>query len=374
MRLSALLPMAYNGVGPAATCINLMRGLTNEGLACDVYLDIARQRIRGVRHRAAAPRYAGLLPYRFMQKRTSPRTEARFLADLHADDIAYLWPSASLASHHAAKRIGAPVVLEGINTRMRFAKRILDAAYEEIGVAPAHGITEQRIVEEDEKLALADAIFCPSPGVEAAVVETPGGERKIMRASYGVALGAFPPPAPRPAADGLTVLFVGSVCVRKGAHKLLAAWVEARVKGALLLVGDIEDTIRSRCADLLAHESVRCLGFRRDVRRFYGEADVFALPSFEEGDALVTYEAAAHGLPLMVSPMGAGRMGAARPESVRLIDPWDVGSITAALQELARSVERRRALSEAARLAVQDYDWGAVARRRHVLLRERFGS
>lgn len=371
-RLSALLPMAYNGVGPAATCVNLMRGLARDGVDCMLHLDVARRRIEGAPHAATVPALLGLAPYRMLQKRASPATEARYLADLREGDLAYLWPTASLAAHHAAAARGAPIILEGINTRMASAKRILDAVYAEAGLPPAHGVTEARIAEEDEKIALADAVFCPSPGVEAALCELPGAAARVLSASYGVTVDpAAPPRVPAPG-PGLRVLFVGSVCLRKGAHKLLAAWAEARVDGVLTLLGDVEPAIAARFADLLNGPTVRKLGFRRDVAAHYAEADLFVLPSFEEGDALVTYEAAKFGLPMILSPMGAGRFGAAHPDCVRMIDPWDVASITAALRELADSADRRAALGQRAREAVRAFDWTLVAARRAALLRARY--
>ena len=42
------------------------------------------------------------------------------------------------------------------------------------------------------------------------------------------------------------------------------------------------------CATELNRADVRCMGFVRDIDKLYRDADVFVLPSFEEGDPLVT--------------------------------------------------------------------------------------
>ena len=57
----------------------------------------------------------------------------------------------------------------------------------------------------------------------------------------------------------MTVLFVGLACVRKGIHLLLKAWARAKLKGRLVLAGDIDSRGRQRCAEQLNRSDVMCV-------------------------------------------------------------------------------------------------------------------
>jgi glycosyltransferase involved in cell wall biosynthesis len=297
-----------------------------------------------------------------MHKRASAAAEMHYLKSLQAGDIAYLWPAVSLQAHRLLHDRGFQIVLEGINTRMSSAKQVLDDAYRQINLPPAHGITEERIAEEEQKLALASAIFAPSPAVERALKGSPLDPGGVISASYGTDIPDWSR-SEKDEAGALRVLFVGYACVRKGIHVLLQAWNEARVKGELIIAGAIEPAVRRHCAHLLDDPSVRTLGFIRDVRSLYRSADIFVLPSFEEGDPLVTYEAAAHELPLVVSFHGAGRLGS-RGDSVCLIDEHDAASLVHALRGLANDAEMRIDAGRRARSAVEEFRWSAVGARR----------
>jgi len=355
--------MAYDGRGPAATCVNLLSGMVDEGLRCSVHLDRKRAPIAGVPSVAAVPSPLSFISYQFIRRLASRRSERRYLGSLAEGDVAYLWPAASLETHQTVFARGNPIVLEGINTRMKAAREVLDEAYGLLGAEPTHGITDQRIEEEDEKLALASYFFAPSKGVEDALVGSPLDPSRIISASYGTSLSYFQPGSAGPGSERCRILFVGSVCVRKGAHLLLEAWDQLDLNAELILAGGVEDVIEERCAHQLARDDVRVCGHVGDVRSLYQEADVFVVPSLEEGDPLVTYEAAASGLPIIATPMGATRMGQ-KEGCVRMVDRSDPASLAEAIHQLASSPDERSSWADRAAQAVQNYDWTTVGRSR----------
>ena len=95
------------------------------------------------------------------------------------------------------------------------------------------------------------------------------------------------------------------------------------------------------------------------------------MPSLEEGGPQVTYEAAAYGLPIIASPMGASRMGELG-DCVILVDPEDTDAMASALARLAESEEERATWGARARAAVQKYDWPLVGMDRTRKLDEMF--
>ncbi|UMA63306.1 glycosyltransferase family 4 protein [Roseivivax marinus] len=373
MRLMTLLPMAADGVGPSYTCLSLLSGMAATGLSGPCYVARARDRPADVTVLPTVPRMLNMVPYRHVRGPAARAAERRYLSDLRRGDIAYLWPGASLAAFEAARALDLPVVVDGINTRMADARRILDAAYAAEGLTPAHGITDDRIRDEDDKLALTTHFFAPSPGVEAALATSPLSEEAVISCSYG-----FDPDRAGAKNGGARrrtrpiFLFVGRSSIRKGTHQLLRAWERAGVEGELWIAGAIEPVIRTLCAPLLERPDVRCLGFVSDVASLYSQADVFVLPSLEEGDPLVTLEAASCGLPVIASPMGAGRIGS-ETGCVAMIDPGEPDSIANQLAHFGRSAEMRAEWGGRAHAAATAYTWKKVAKRRAEALDRRLG-
>lgn len=360
--------MSFNGVGPSFTCVRLLQGMSAAGASCGLVLDRATKKIERLDYRTTVPGALSFIPYRYVQPGASRASESYFLRQVQAGDIAYLWPSVSLETHRILRDRGHAIILEGINTRMASARKVLDQAYRNIGLEPAHGITEERIVEEEAKLELASAIFAPSPVVEDALKGSPLADGGVIPASYGVDLPDWKRSDYR-GEDPLKVLFVGYACVRKGVNTLLEAWDRSRIKGELIIAGTIEPAIASRYSDLLSRPDVRPLGFVKDVLALYRSADLFVLPSLEEGDPLVTYEAAAHGLPLMVSQAGAGRMGG-QEGGIYRVDPYDVESLVEGFRTLSQDSDRREFLGRGARAVVENFRWSDAGSRRVRSLRD----
>jgi len=150
--------------------------------------------------------------------------------------------------------------------------------------------------------AMADLVVAPSAFVRDSLCAAGVPAERIRLVPYGVDL---PPPVARDgAARGcrpLRLLFAGHADLRKGVHHLLRAvedlaprHVTLRIAGEIGLVPEIVTGHAGR---------VEFLGrlARGDMARQFQWADVLVLPSLLEGSATVTYEALAHGLPLIVT-------------------------------------------------------------------------
>ncbi|MEG4317839.1 MULTISPECIES: glycosyltransferase family 4 protein [unclassified Microcoleus] len=325
---------------------------------------------RGYNIVESVPRYLKWLYYRVGDTAQSS-AEKRFLRDLNDFDAVYLFPPTSLETFRKVKQQGKKSFFERINCSTKKAKIILDDAYGRLGIAPQHGITDAMIQQEDEEMSLADFIFCPSPEVKKSFLEIGVPEDKLISTSYGWCPKRFPNISPKKQpSDTVTVVFVGSVCVRKGAHLLLQAWEKAGLKGRLLLCGRIEPAIAEICSDILGRSDVIHIDYTTNVGAVYCEADIFAFPSLEEGSPLVTYEAMAHGLPVLTSPMGAG--GIVRDGTDGIVaDPYDSEALVESLRKLALSPELRAQMGYSARQQAEEFTWEKVARRRKDLVQEK---
>jgi UDP-glucose:(heptosyl)LPS alpha-1,3-glucosyltransferase len=118
----------------------------------------------------------------------------------------------------------------------------------------------------------------------------------------GVDMSMFWPASANGGGDRhFTAILVGSEWERKGLDLAIEALPE--VPGARLLVvgeGDVE-RFGELARGLGVEDRVRFAGVTADVGARYREADVLVLPTAYETFSLVTYEAAACGLPLLVT-------------------------------------------------------------------------
>jgi glycosyltransferase involved in cell wall biosynthesis len=162
--------------------------------------------------------------------------------------------------------------------------------------------------------------------------------------------------------DDVTVaLFIGSDWDHKGLAIALDAVARARSTGLtkldLWVVGRGDRArFQIEATRLGIADAVRFFGFRRDTERFYQAADVFVFPSAYETFSLVSFEAAASGLPIVSTHLngveellgmsGAGYMVQRRADA-----------FAEALAFLAMNQAERRAKGEVARARATDFTW-----------------
>ena len=298
-------------------------------------------------------------------------TERRFIREVKDFDAAHIWPGTTLDVLQKTKKIGKPIFLERINTYVGNSKRILDEAYTRLGIPPNHGSTPEKIQAEQAELELADFIWGSSPEVIKSFQEAGVPDEKIIPTSYGWCPTRFPMiHAEKPPSEEFTVLFLGSVGVRKGVHLLLRAWERANIKkGRLIIFGAIEPAIAETCRDLLARPDVIRREFSINYASAYREADLFAFPSLEEGSPLVTYEAMAHGLPMLMSPMGAGGVVRDGIDGM-VLPPYEEDAWVEALRKFANNPDLCKKFGESGRQWVQEFTWEKVAARRAASMQE----
>ena len=373
-RIAVLYPTSFNGFGPNYTCERLCAGLATSG--ADVSLFGNRFRVKPQVAQIFQPMSWPMrfLPFKHTQRHATRLIESLFEKKTSADDVCFVWPGVSRVLLERLKARGNPIVLESINTPMTMARNILNALYESLGVAPAHGITDARVEDLLQRYQLADDIFCPSELAEMGLTGTPL-EGRGLSTSYGAVYHPDPPPDRTGRASGrhIIFLFVGYACVRKGAHILLDLWRDMPANFTLRIVGEIEPVIADLFRDVLNGDQVESVGFSNRVDKHMAEADVFVMPSFEEGGPLVTHEAADAALPLVVSPAGGGRLQSETGRGI-LFDPYDGEGLRDVLLRLGTSEEERLHHGRRAREVAQNYDWKKVGARRHRLLAERFGG
>jgi glycosyltransferase involved in cell wall biosynthesis len=171
-------------------------------------------------------------------------------------------------------------------------------------------------------------------------------ERARRRASVDVPTGAF------------VVGWAGRLTAIKRPHDLVRVLAELRARGVdayLVAAGDGEEreSVERLAAELGVADRCRFLGYRRDVREWYGAFDAFLLTSENEGAPVVAIEALAAGCPVVATRAGGTATVVRDGESGFLAPVGDVASLAGRLQELAASPEAAAAMGVAGALDVR---------------------
>lgn len=161
--------------------------------------------------------------------------------------------------------------------------------------------------------------------------------------------------------DDLLVGAVGRQVAEKGAKEYAEMAAKLAGKARFVWVGppdeDKPDTIREWPA------SVEVLGARADMAAVYAALDVFVLPSYREGFSRSAMEAAACGLPMVLTDIRGCREIGVHGEHLLLVPPGDTLSLTHAVEALLDRPDVRALLGDAARRhALATFDQRAIAR------------
>ncbi len=171
---------------------------------------------------------------------------------------------------------------------------------------------------------------------------------------HGVDCQAFHPDG-RPREPVL--LFAGSLIERKGIRHLLRAMADihaAHPERRLVILGDGPQRreLEQLAAGLNLGSAVSFPGeqSRADLADWMRRAELFVLPSLEEGQGVVLLEALASGTPCVASRIG-GIPEILSPDWGALVPPGDSRALTEAIVALIRQPEKRQAMAERARQA-----------------------
>lgn len=195
--------------------------------------------------------------------------------------------------------------------------------------------------------AIWPAISVIPNGVDQTVFRPDPSQRRLTREALGLA------------DSSCVALFVGGDWERKGLPAAIEA-VSAVDGWHLLVAGSGDAQAFQRLARRFGAENrVKFTGARADVERFYAVADVFLLPSVYETFSLATYEAAAAGLPLLVT-----RVSGVEDILVDGDNGWfisrDAKTIARRLKTLQKDVLLRSHMGARSQELVSRYTWSRV--------------
>lgn len=362
--------MAFDGRGPSETTVRIAREWQKSGAHVRLVGSRARKKPEGLK--VTHPAHMGLnwLPYRKVAVPLERAAEEIFIRQTEPSQACHVWPSASTHARKRLRQRGAVLFVEMINCHTAMERELVMAEYQRLGIHETGYIASDMVSKQRADLALADFIFAPNAWVRESLANEDIDHSAIIDTSYGAYArddieSEMQERNERSARPGrrLTYVFVGNLSIQKGAHTLLRSWNKARVNGDLIIAGDIDPTFSKHFGSLMNTENVFHHGFVASIDKLYASADVFLFPSLTEGGPQVVYEAAAHGLPMIVSPMGGGRLAVDGVNSL-VRSPYDESKWVEAIQDVHHDSELRQKLGKNAAVASLAFTWENVARQR----------
>lgn len=181
---------------------------------------------------------------------------------------------------------------------------------------------------------------------------------------------------------GPVVLFVGTITPRKGILELMAAAARVvetghdRVQFVLVGKDDIEPAYTERVnrtvADAGLDAQVTFTGFvpDTDLRALYELADVFVLPSFEEGSSIAVTEALAAGLPVIASRISGVEAQIEHGRHGLLCEPGDSVGLAEDIGRLLADPAERESMRAAVGKRRHELSWENIMKDIHTVYDE----
>lgn len=259
----------------------------------------------------------------------------------------------SLRAGALIQRAGGVFICDRGSTHQRYQAEIVADEFRRWGVdAPPSDPRDTR--REEAIYAACDAITVPSSVAARSFEEMGVPREKVHVIPYGVRLESFRPTG-EPPTDSFDVLFAGSVGLRKGVPYLLEAFARVRhPRKRLRIAGSVQEDIRA-VLPRLPMADVEMLGSipQAGLAELMSRSHVLALPSIEEGLALVQAQAMACGCPVLCSTNTGGEDLFTDGVEGFIVPIRDAAALAERMQRLADDPSLQHSMREAALRRVQ---------------------
>ena len=182
-------------------------------------------------------------------------------------------------------------------------------------------------------------------GIEIDKFNTPGDCRDVKRAELGVCN------------NEILLLSVGELDKDKNHIEVLKAMKSLAIKGFKYIVagnGGLRRSYQQYIDENGLNESVKLLGFRRDIPELLQAADIYVFPSLFEGLSVALMEAVAAKMPIVCSEVRGNVDTVVTPESY--FDPKDHRTLLAAIKRISgMTKDQKKTMAETNYRNLQKY-------------------
>lgn len=175
--------------------------------------------------------------------------------------------------------------------------------------------------------------------------------------------------------DGINVLFMGILGQRKGAYDLVeACHYTKNEQTKIRLYGDGEvEKLKDKILNEYVGDKINVEDWIQgdDVEKAYQEADIYVLPSYNEGLPMSILEALGHGLPVISTPVGGIPEAVTEGVNGYLIEPGDVKALAEKIDFLSEDKKLREKMGkESLRIAKEKFEINLVLKNLHKIYDE----
>ena len=212
----------------------------------------------------------------------------------------------------------------------------------------------------------AQLVYTNSVGLRDLAYQT-AANQPIQVIPNGVDCNEFTPAAKKSPDGTLQILCVSRLIERKGINYLIDAMAHLQKAGIncqLQIVGEgnLLQDLKNQVSELGLNNRVELVGRLKhdELPGYYQKADIFILPSKNEGMSNTVLEAMAAGLPIITTRTG-GALELVDKNGI-LISQEDSDDITRAVKHLVENPEERLVMGKHSRKTAQKFSWQEVAR------------
>ena len=194
-----------------------------------------------------------------------------------------------------------------------------------------------------KKFSARHTDLLPGVGIDIEAVQRGSAESAGLREELGIS------PEKR------VLLTAGEMIPRKNQALLLEVLRRLGDPSLTLLIlghGKLQDELKAKAKALGVETQVIFPGYRTDVFRFYGIAELFLFPSLQEGLPVAVMEAMAAGLPVLASAVRGNRDLILPGEGGALLPPHDAEAWEKTVSILLRDCKKREAYGQYNRLRI----------------------
>jgi starch synthase len=287
-------------------------------------------------------------------------------------DIFTGWANQSLFQLREAKSRGAIGIIERGSTHIQKQHALLQEERKRYGLGELQLGKYDKLLEEKQlkEYHETDYIMVPSEFARKSFLEYGFKSSQILKVPYGVDLDRFSVGNQlREIGGPLKILFIGPIGVQKGIAYLLEAVAKLEQQGVrteLTVIGQIESEFASWFkSSPLRSQIKRHVPYvpNNQIAEYFKAADLFCLPSIQEGLALVIAEAMACGLPIVATENTGAEEFIRNGVEGTILKAGDADALFTALHEMQSDRGRMRTMGEAAAVRSKAFSWDTYGER-----------
>lgn len=272
---------------------------------------------------------------------------------IHNSDIVLSLSGSLGKSIITLKKYKKIIICERASSHILFQKKILEEEYTQLNLIESrnklikYGFSNRIVENELIEYKHADHILVPSPFVSKTFKDY--GIDHIIEMPFNINNSLFYRDHNiKKDKNAFNILFVGSLTIRKGLHYLIEAFNNFKHPNAFLniLGAGYDESYLKKLA--FSNKRIIFYGNKKghELRNFYNKADLFVLPSLEEGFAYVQLEALACGCPLLISENTGAKETVIKNKCGMVFPIRDSKEILSKLELLANDKKTLNKLSE----------------------------